>query len=121
LQLHLKLALVPAGSSARPEDIAVEGLVVSQAREPLKLDLIRLSSPSLALEIVDDRGQSVHMLPPPTPGTPEYLLLAPDALYSISYRAFVPPATPPGAYRVRLRYGSMHSDWVGFRIERGSG
>jgi len=38
----------------RAEDTAAEGVLVNTGTEPAEVDLVELTSPSLALEVVDD-------------------------------------------------------------------
>ena len=97
-------------------ETAADAVVVNDGTEPVELDLVELSSASLALEIVDGRGAPVGMLPPPTPGRPEVVVLAPGARRTVAFRAFVPEGTPPGRYRARLRYRDARSDWVELQI-----
>ena len=68
------------------------------------------------LEVVDDQGRPVLMPPPPTPGRPEMVVVAPGGRRSVPFRAFVPRSAPPGRYRVRLRYGDARSGWVDLKI-----
>ena len=100
----------------RAEDTAAEGVLVNTGTEPVEVDLVELTSPSLALEVVDDKGRPVLMPPPPTPGRPEMVVVAPGGRRSVAFRAFVPPSAPPGRYRVRLRYGDARSGWVDLKI-----
>ena len=117
MRLLLELALTAAATVAmRAEDTAAEGVLVNTGTEPAEVDLVELTSPSLALEVVDDKGRPVLMPPPPTPGRPEMVVLAPGARRSVPFRAFVPPSAPPGRYRVRLRYGDARSGWVDLKI-----
>ena len=101
----------------RAEDTFAEGVLVNTGTEPVEVDLVELTSPSLALEIVDDKGRAVLMLPPPTPGRREPVVVAPGGRRTVSFRAFVPPSTPPGPYRMRVRYGDVRSEWVALTIE----
>ena len=117
MQLLLELALTAAATVAvRAEDTAAEGVLVNTGPEPAEVDLVELTSPSLALEVVDDQGRPVLMPPPPTPGRPEMVVVAPGGRRSVPFRAFVPPSAPPGRYRVRLRYGDARSGWVDLKI-----
>lgn len=117
MQLLLELALTAAAAVAmRAEDTAAEGVLVNTGPEPAEVDLVELTSPSLALEVVDDKGRPVLMPPPPTPGRPEMVVVAPGGRRSVPFRAFVPPSAPPGRYRVRLRYGDARSGWVDLKI-----
>lgn len=105
-----------ATGATRAEDAAAEGVLVNTGPEPVEVDLVELTSSSLALEVVDDRGRPVLMPPPPTPGRPEMVVVAPGGRRSVSFRAFVPASAPPGRYRVRLRYGDARSGWVALEI-----
>jgi hypothetical protein len=93
-----------------------EGTVVNTGAEPVAVDLVELTSASLALELVDGRGAPVRMPPPPTPGRPEPVVLAPGERRTVAFRAFVPADAPPGRYRARLRYRDARSDWVELQI-----
>jgi hypothetical protein len=115
LLLELSLTRTATGP-ARAEDTAAEGILVNSGADPVEVDLVELASPSLALEIVDDRGRPVLMPPPPTPGRPEMVLLAPGGRRSVPFRAFLPTSAPPGHYRMRLRYGEARSGWVDLEI-----
>jgi len=115
MQLHLELTVTAAEARAAG-DIDAEGVVVNTGSEPVELDLVELASPSLALEIVDADGNSLPMLPPPTPGRPNLMVMAPGDRRSIRFRAFAPLTERPGKYRVRFRYRDAKSDWVEFAI-----
>jgi len=106
-----------ADTIARAEDAAADGVVINTGAKPVEVDLVVLTSPSLALEIVDAHGTPLRMLPPPTPGRPDTIVLAPGSQRTIPFRAFLPPSTPPGAYRVRLRYETARSPWIDLRID----
>jgi len=113
VQARLELVLARGAAVAvRAEDTSAEGAFVNTGGEPLNVDLVELSSPSLALEIVDERGRTLAMLPPPTPGRPEIVTVAPGERRSVPFRAFVPTFTPAGRYRVRLRYRDLRSGWL---------
>jgi hypothetical protein len=117
--LLLELALTRTATGAtRAEDTAAEGALVNTGTDPVEVDLVELTSPSLALELVDDKGRPVLMPPPPTPGRPEMVTVAPGGRRSIPFRAFVPSSVPPGRYRVRLCYGEARSGWVDLEIAR---
>jgi len=115
--LVLELALAAAATGVmRAEDTAAEGVLINTGTELVEVDLVELTSPSLALEVVDDKGRPVLMPPPPTPGRPEFVVVAPGGRRSVPFRAFVPPSVPPGRYRVRLRYGDARSGWIDLTI-----
>ena len=68
------------------------------------------------LEIVRDNGEPVRMPPPPTPGRPNIIMMAPGQRRSVLFRAFVSAPAPSGLYRVRLRYRDARSEWVELEI-----
>jgi hypothetical protein len=115
LLLEFALARTATGAT-RAEDTAAEGVLVNTGTEPVEVDLVEVTSPSLALEVVDDKGRPVPMPPPPTPGRPEMITVAPGGRRSVPFRAFVPSSAPPGRYRVRLRYGEARSGWINLEI-----
>jgi hypothetical protein len=117
LLLELTLTTTAAGA-LRAEDTAAEGVLANTGTEPVEVDLVELTSPSLALEMVDDEGRPVLMPPPPTPGRPDMVTVAPGGRRSVSFRAFVPPSAPPGRYRVRFRYGEARSGWVDLDVAK---
>jgi hypothetical protein len=113
VQVALALALTGIASGAtRAENAAADGVVVNIGTEPIDVDLVELSAPPLALEIVDAAGVPLRMLSPPTPGRPHVVSIAPGEQRTVPFRAFVPPSAPPGRYRVRFRYHDTRSDWV---------
>jgi len=95
--------------------------------EATTVNLAPLSSPSLALELADERGEPVHLPPPPVPSEDVPLKpLAPGEWITVDFARFLPAWTPPGRYRARFRYipgtsaGRWHesnhwSDWVEFQ------
>lgn len=117
LLLELALARTATGAT-RAEDAAAEGVLVNTGPDPVEVDLVELASPSLALEVVDDKGRPVLMPPPPTPGRPEMVTVVPGGRRSVSFRAFVPSSAPPGRYRVRFRYGEARSPWVDLEVAK---
>jgi hypothetical protein len=117
VQLDLTLTVAAAmGGRQAAGDLVAEGVVVNTGTSPLEIDLVELASPSLALEVLDGSGAPVRMPPPPTPGRPELIVLAPGMRRSVAFRAFLTPATPPGRYRIRLRYRDARSPWSEFEI-----
>ena len=116
MPLELALASSSGATVARAWEAEAEGVLVNTGTEPVEVDLVVLTSPSLALEVVDERGAPVVMPPPPTPGRPDVTVLAPGERRAIPFRAFLPPSTPPGRYRVRLRYGPARSPWMTIEI-----
>jgi hypothetical protein len=102
--LAAALRVEPA-TAVRPEEFTARGKLVNVGREPLTLELAPLSSPSLALEIVDADDAPLLLPPPPTPReNVEYETLAPGEEHAVEYGGFVPQSAKPGAYRARLRY-----------------
>jgi hypothetical protein len=92
-------------SSARREEFAARGTLRNTGRDALTISLAPLSSPSLALEIVDAECSPVLLPPPPVPGGEAgHATLGPGERYPVDYAGFVPQWTRPGAYRARLRY-----------------
>jgi len=95
--------------------------------EATTVNLAPLSSPSLALELADERGEPVHLPPPPVPSEDVPLKpLAPGERITVDFAGFLPAWTPPGRYRARFRYipgasaGRWHesnhwSRWVEFQ------
>jgi hypothetical protein len=102
--LAAELRVEPA-NAARPEDFTARGKLVNVGREPLTLELAPLSSPSLAIEIVDADDAPLLLPPPPTPrGNVEQVTLGAGEEHAVEYGGFVPHGTKPGVYRARLRY-----------------
>jgi hypothetical protein len=109
--LAAELRVEPA-TAARPEEFTARGKLFNVGREPLTLELAPVSSPSLALEIVDADDAPLLLPPPPTPReTVEQVTLAPGEEHAVEYGGFVPQSAKPGLYRARLRYlGRTHPD-----------
>jgi hypothetical protein len=102
--LAAELRVEPA-TAARPEEFTARGKLVNVGRESLTLELAPLSSPSLAIEIVDADDSPLLLPPPPTPRqNVEQVTLAPGEEHAVEYGGFVPQSAKPGAYRARLRY-----------------
>jgi hypothetical protein len=102
--LAAELRVEPA-TAARPEEFTARGKLVNVGRESLTLELAPLSSPSLAIEIVDAEDSPLLLPPPPTPRqNVEQVTLAPGEEHAVEYGGFVPQSAKPGAYRARLRY-----------------
>jgi len=117
----LLLELVLTGTATGPtrvEDVAAEGVLVNTGSEPVEVDLVELSSPSLALEVVDESGRLVPMPPPPTPGRPDIVAVRPGGRRTVPFRAFIPLTAPPGRYHVRLRYREERSRWVDVEVAK---
>jgi hypothetical protein len=115
--LHLELVLTgTTGGATRAEDTTAEGVLVNTGADPVEVDLVELASPSLAIEIIDERGRPVLMPPPPTPGRPEMVAVAPGDRRLVRFRAFVPSSAAPGRYRARLRYREARSGWIDLEI-----
>ena len=103
-----------APTAARPECAVANAAVVNTGSAPRDIDLIQLSSPSLALEITDASGKRVPLPPPPTPvaSRSTTIALRPGERKVVTLRAFLPLGTPRGRYNVRLRYGEAASNPV---------
>ena len=101
----LTAELVVEPTVGRAEELTARGTLVNRGADSVAVNLDALSSPSLALEIVDAEGSPVLLPPPPVPqATPSRAELAPGGRHTVEYRGFVPHWTPPGSYRTRLRY-----------------
>jgi hypothetical protein len=111
VQLALELT-PPVSIVARAEETAAQGVVVNTGAESVTVDLVELTAPSLALEVVDERGRPLPMLPPPMPGRPDAVVLAPGERRAVRFDGFLPARTPPGRYRVRFRHGPAQSGWI---------
>jgi hypothetical protein len=109
--LEAELRVEPA-TAARPEELTARGTLLNVGPEPLTLELAPLSSPSLALEIVDADDAPLLLPPPPVPREEiEHVTLGPGEHHSVEYPGFVPQWTKPGSYRARLRYlGRVRGD-----------
>jgi hypothetical protein len=105
-QAPLAAALrVEPAAGARREELTARGTLANVGREPLTLELAPLSSPSLALEIVDAHDSPLLLPPPPVPKeNAAHVTLAPGEQHAVEYSGFVPQWTTPGTYRARLRY-----------------
>jgi hypothetical protein len=117
----LSAELVVEPAFGRAEELTARGALLNTSADPLEINLDALSSPSLALEIVDAEGSPVLLPPPPVPqATPSRAELAPGGRHTVEYRGFVPHWTPSGSYRTRLRYVDGHrrifADWVDFTL-----
>ena len=103
-RLAAELSVEPRRAT-RHEELVARGALQNRGDEPVQLDLEPLVSPSLALEIVDAAGAPVHLPPPPVPtGETQGARLGTGDRWPVEYVGFLPPWTPPGAYRARLRY-----------------
>jgi len=127
-ELIADFSIRPAQSS-RPEDFTARGEIRNVGGQGLRLNIAPLSSPSLALEIVDAGGERVPLPPPPVPGAMPETRLAPGESYVFEFSGFVPQWTGKGSYRARLRYlfqprnpdadqwsGRLFSEWATFEI-----
>jgi hypothetical protein len=113
--------VVGPGRPARSEETVATCGLLNSSREPIRINLASLSSPSLALEIMDDSGEPVPLPPPPVPTAhPQSATLEPGQRYEIEYVGFVPSWTPAGTYRARCRYVTgdvtLHSNWITFEL-----
>jgi len=123
--LRATLSIEPP-RAARAEDLTARCELANDGDEAAVVNLAALSSPSLALEIIDDRDDAVHLPPPPVPGADVPLVeLTPGQRYSTEFAGFLPAWIPPGRYRARCRYvpgtsggrwleGAVWSDWTEF-------
>jgi len=116
VQLHLALAVDAPAPRAPAGEWNAEGTIVNTSGASIAIDWIELASPSLALELVDDDGTPVQMLPPPTPGRPEAVVLQPGERRWVRFTGFVPTSARTGRYRVRWHYRDAHSDWAEFEL-----
>lgn len=85
---------------------------------PVAFQQVQLESPSLAYEVVDDRGRPVPLPPPPVPRPDaEPVVVSPGGTWTTVHPTIVPDWTAPGHYRVRARVflaglpEAIHSDW----------
>jgi hypothetical protein len=91
---------------------------------PVRINLAPLSSPSLALEIIDADGAPVLLPPPPVPpAQPPIETVSAGAHLVADFPAFLPAWTEPGRYRIRCRYVAgpdaiIVSDWASFELHR---
>jgi hypothetical protein len=125
--LRATLTIEPI-TAARPEDFRARGSVVNDGIDPVSISLAPLSSPSLALRIVDERGKSVQLPPPPIPPSDMPLaVLVPGEERAADFPGFLPSWTPPGRYRAQLHYvpggngdrwlaDTVSSNWVEFEL-----
>lgn len=112
--------------AARAEDVNARCELVNDGDEAVVINVAPLSSPSLALELVDAQGEPVHLPPPPVPPADVPLAeVAPRERHSVQFTAFLTPWIPPGRYWARFRYmpgssegrwleGNLWSEWVEF-------
>jgi hypothetical protein len=109
------------GRPENSEEVVAICSLTNTSPEPIRINIGAMSSPSLALEIVDDEGKAVLLPPPPVPGgQPQYATLDPNERYVAEYVGFPPRWTPAGSYRVRCRYVTgdftLHSNWISFEL-----
>ena len=128
-RLELSIIVRPVETGRREEFNALLSLA-NTGSDPISLNLAPLSSPSLALEIIDGRGDHVPLPPPPVPGGQSPAAeLAPGRSHTVQFEGFLPQWVPGGLYRARLRYiyrpaapsahewtGEAASDWAEFRV-----
>ena len=129
--LKVEFTLHPRRARKREEFVA-HAILTNKGDEPLVVNLAPLSSPSLALEILDSHGSPAPLPPPPVPGGPaSSVLLAVSQQHNLEYRGFVPAWFDADTYRLRLRYvyrppapgprewtGQVFSEWVEFTVLR---
>ena len=129
--MEAELTVRPKQTSMREEFVAIVSLV-NRSSEMLIVNLAPLTSPSLALDIVDARGDTAPLPPPPVPGLPQTRIqLGSGERHVIEFNGFVPQWFAPGHYRVRLHYtnqpptpepnewtGQVFSDWYDFTISQ---
>ena len=113
--------IVEPDRSDRPEEFSAVALLGNEGDAATEIKPALIESPSLALEIVDERGEPVLLPPPPVPGAaPEPVRLAPGEEYRARLSTFLPAWTAPGIYRARLRYRpdgeATVSDWAEFEL-----
>ena len=118
--LRARLIVEPT-RARRPEDFSAVGVLANEAEAPTEVRPALIESPSLALEIVDERGEPVLLPPPPVPsGSVDVVQLEPGGELSARMPTFLPGWTAPGGYRARLRYRpdgeETVSDWVEFEL-----
>ena len=113
----------------RLEDLIVSCHLVNDGDTTATISLAPFSSPSLALEIVDEADEPVLLPPPPIPSAEVAVaVLRPGESWVQHFRGFVPSWTSAGRYRVRFRYrpgiggsrwveGDRYSDWSDFRVQ----
>lgn len=100
--LEVGLDVAPRRSSLREAFLAVAS-ILNRSDAPVALNLERLRSAALALEIVGLDGAAVLLPPPPIPREPpRRRVLQPGERHRSEFPNFVPQWTPAGLYRVRL-------------------
>lgn len=124
MSLTASLTIEPSVAAA-PEAFVARCRFVNQSDEVVGINQAALSSPSLALEIVDAAGESVLLPPPPVPSdSPPIEPLEAAEEITAEFAGFLPSWIEPGTYRARCRYAAgsvepIHSDWVEFTLISG--
>ena len=81
-----------------PGDAAVEATIVNEGDRPEPFHEHQARHGSLVLQVEDPSGRRLLLPPPPTPGRPEMVVVAPGGRSSVPFRAFVPSSALPGCY-----------------------
>ena len=118
--LRARLIVEPT-RAGRPEEFSAVGVLANEGEAPIEVRPALIESPSLALEIVDERGEPVLLPPPPVPGgATDVARLEQGEELSARIPTFLPAWTAPGAYQARLRYRpdgeETVSEWVEFEL-----
>jgi hypothetical protein len=113
MTVHIRFEVEPAEGPS--EDLRGRAKFVNEGATPVAFLPMQFESASLALEIVDDNGDSVPLPPPPVPDpTARPLELDPGQTYEVAYPGFLPDWIEPGHYRVRARFAGREpavSEW----------
>jgi hypothetical protein len=122
-ELVARLLLEPVRATA-PETFRAFAVLENVGERAVVISLTALSSPSLALEILNARGERLLLPPPGVPaGVHSTEELATGGVREIELGGFLPSWTEPGEYRARLRYvagagSAVHSEWVEFVLDQ---
>ncbi|HRC62228.1 MAG TPA: hypothetical protein PLX85_03285 [Dehalococcoidia bacterium] len=104
IELAARLTVEPAEATV-PGDFTARCELHNVGDEEAAINAAPLSSPSLALEVVDAAGELVLLPPPPVPpAVPPVERLGVGEVRVAEFPGFLPAWTPPGRYRVRFRY-----------------
>ena len=124
MSLTASLTIEPSEADM-PEAFVAHLRLVNQGDDVVGINQAVLSSPSLALEIVDAAGERVLLPPPPVPPeSPPIEPLEAAEETTAEFAGFLPSWSEPGTYRARSRYAAgpgepIHSDWVEFTLTPG--